>query len=83
MWETVIATALIMAFGYASVLHVIFYAGAVLGETIMEIWEPVFYDSQPAEVFKIRQAPENSPLPTRRSEAKVLTHRSLKFLSHS
>jgi hypothetical protein len=73
VWETVIATALIAAFGAVGILYVIFYAGEVLGETVMEVWDPANYNSKPSEVFKLQQAPQNSPLPTRRSEAKVLT----------
>ncbi len=73
IWEAVVAVALIAAFGYASVLYVIFYAGYALGETIMEIWDPRYYDSKPSQVFKVKQAPKNTPLPTSRSAAKVLT----------
>jgi hypothetical protein len=73
VWETVVAAALWAAFGSVAVLYVIFYAGAALGETIMEVWDPATYNSKPSEVFQLKQAPQNSPLPTRRSEAKVLT----------
>ena len=73
LWETVVATALVLAFGAVAVLYTIFYAGAVLGETIMEVWDPSYYDSKPSEVFKLQQAPQNSPLPTSRNEAKILT----------
>ncbi|MGF1675565.1 MAG: hypothetical protein ACFCUV_18050 [Rivularia sp. (in: cyanobacteria)] len=72
IWDTVIATAIYTAFGAASLLYVIFYAGAQLGETIMEIWDPTRHNSKPSQVFKLQQAPQNSPLPTQRSEAKVL-----------
>jgi hypothetical protein len=72
IWDTVITTAIYAAFGAASILYVIFYAGAKLGETIMEIWDPAYYTSKPSQVFKLQQAPQNSPLPTQRSEAKVL-----------
>jgi len=79
LWETVIVTALIAAFGLVATLYVIFYAGAVLGETIMEIWDPSYYSSKPSEVFVVEQAPtfgqalQDSPLPTNRSAAKKLT----------
>ncbi len=72
IWETVVAAALIAAFGYAATLYVIFYAGAVLGETIMEIWDPQYANSKPSKVFKLKQAPQSSPLPEYRSEAKIL-----------
>jgi len=73
LWETVIVAALAAAFGFVAVLYVIFYAVGLLGETIMEIWDPNYYDSKPSQVFKMKQAPQNSPLPKRRSDAKVLT----------
>lgn len=79
VWETVIVTALIAAFGFVATLYVIFYAGAVLGETIMEIWDPSYYSSKPSEVFVLEKAPtfgqalQDSPLPANRSAAKKLT----------
>ena len=82
LWETVIAVALIAAFGRVATLYVIFYAGAALGETIMEAWDPNYYSSKPSEVFAVEQAPnfrpvyQNSPLPTNRSEAKLLDLRN-------
>ncbi len=72
IWETIVAAALITAFGYVATLYVIFYAGAVLEETIMEIWDPRYANSKPSEVFKLGQAPQSSPLPKKRSEAKKL-----------
>lgn len=72
LWDSVVVTALIAAFGFVATLYVIFYAGAVLGETIMEIWDPNYYSSKPSQVFKVKQAPQNTPLPTKRSEAKTL-----------
>lgn len=72
IWNTVIASALYAAFGAASVFYVIFYAGTKLGETIMEIWDPDYHKAKPSQVFKLQQAPRNSPLPTQRSEAQVL-----------
>lgn len=72
IWDTVIATALYTAFGVASVLYVIFYAGAMLGETIMEIWDPNYHNTKPSQIFKLQQAPQNSPLPTQRSQAQIL-----------
>ncbi|NER38448.1 MAG: hypothetical protein F6J93_31600 [Oscillatoria sp. SIO1A7] len=72
IWETVVATALIAAFGLFATLYVIFYAGAMLGETIMEIWDPRYANSKSSQVFKLKQAPQESPLPTYREEAKVL-----------
>lgn len=79
VWETVIVAALIAAFGLVATLYVIFYAGAVLGETIVEIWDPRYYDSKPSQVFIVEQAPtlgkglQDSPLPTNRAAAKKLT----------
>lgn len=72
IWETVVATALIAAFGLFAILYVIFYAGAMLGETIMEIWDPKYANSKPSQVFKLKQAPQDSPLPKYRDKAKVL-----------
>ncbi|UXE63238.1 MAG: hypothetical protein KA717_11620 [Woronichinia naegeliana WA131] len=72
IWETAVATVLIAAFGLVSILYVMFYAGAVLGETIMEIWDPASYTTKPSQVFALEQAPQDSPLPTNRSEAKRL-----------
>ncbi|GET38494.1 hypothetical protein [Microseira wollei] len=71
LWETAIASVLTAAFGFASILYVIFYAGSVLGETIMEIWDPRYVNSKPSQVFKLKQAPQNTPLP-KRSEAQTL-----------
>ncbi len=73
IWNTLIAATLLAAFGSAAILYVIFYSGAVLGQTIMEVWDPEYHDSKDSEVFVIGQAPQNSPLPTKRREAKVLT----------
>ena len=76
IWQEAIAIALLAAFGQVSILYVIFYAGAVLGETIMEVWDPDYYNSKnskPSEVFKLKQAPQDSPLPTSGNEARVLT----------
>ncbi|MCC3437134.1 MAG: hypothetical protein EAZ39_04840 [Oscillatoriales cyanobacterium] len=72
LWETVIVTALIAVFGFVATLYVILYAGALLGETMMEIWDPVYYTTKPSQVFVLEQAPQDSPLPTNRSEAKRL-----------
>jgi len=72
IWETAVATVLIAAFGLISILYVIFYASAVVGETIMEIWDPTSYSTKPSQVFALEQAPQDSPLPTNRSEAKRL-----------
>lgn len=72
LWETVILGVLIAAFGLVATLYVIFYAGAVLGETVMEIWDPVNYNTKPSEVFILEQAPQESPLPTNSSEARRL-----------
>ncbi|MFY7883441.1 MAG: hypothetical protein ACOVOV_01210 [Dolichospermum sp.] len=71
IWYTAVATVLIAAFGALATLYVIFYAGALLGETMMEIWDPG-YPAKQSQVFKLKQAPQSSPLPTNRSEAKVL-----------
>lgn len=71
IWKTAVATVLIAAFGSVATLYVIFFAGLVLGETMMEIWDPNYPNKQ-SQVFKLKQAPQSSPLPTNRSEAKVL-----------
>ena len=72
VWETAVATALIAAFGVVGTLYVIFYAGYALGETFMEIWDPRNLN-KPSRTFTLQQAPQNSPLPEKRSDAKVLT----------
>lgn len=78
LWDTVIVTSLIAAFGFVTTLYVIFYAGYFLGETIMEIWDPNYYSSKPSEVYDLGPAPtfspasQDSPLPTNRSQAKIL-----------
>ena len=72
IWETAVAGLLLTAFGTVAVLYVIFYAGAVLGETIVEFWDPLKYDTTPSEIFRLEQAPQDSPLPTKRSDAKKL-----------
>ncbi len=50
IWYTAVATVLIAAFGALATLYVIFYAGALLGETMMEIWDPR-YSSKQSQVF--------------------------------
>ncbi len=70
IWETAVKTVLIAAFGFASVLYVIFYTGYIAGETIMEIWDP--RSNKPSEVFKIRQAPSGARLNKTRNEAQIL-----------
>ncbi|MBW4479359.1 MAG: hypothetical protein KME54_21515 [Tolypothrix brevis GSE-NOS-MK-07-07A] len=72
VWDTAIASVLIVAFGADIVLHAIFYAGAIAGETLMEVWDPRYHNSKPSEVFSVTQAPQDSPLPTQRSKAKVV-----------
>lgn len=78
IWQTAVVSVLIAAFGAVATLYVIFYAGFLLGETIMEVWDPRYSNSKPSEVIAVKQsptlrpAPQNSPLPTQRSEARVL-----------
>ena len=72
IWQAAIATVLIAAYGYVAVLYAIFYAGAVLGETMMEVWDPVYATTKTSQVFKVEQAPQNSPLPTKRSNEQVV-----------
>lgn len=72
IWYSEVAPILTAFFGYLDVtLYVIFYATALLGVTMMEIWDPRYPNKQ-SQVFKLKQAPQNSPLPTNRSEARVL-----------
>ncbi len=71
IWDTVVVSLLIGAFGFVAVLYVIFYASYILGETLMEVWDP-HQSHKPSETFKLRQAPQSSPLPKNRNEAKVL-----------
>jgi hypothetical protein len=76
IWEIAVAAVLIAAFGLVATLYVIFYAGYVLGETIMEVWDPSYVNSKPSQVFSVEQAPQSSPLPKTRSEAKKLKLRN-------
>lgn len=69
VWYTVIASVLIAAFGYAMTLYAIFYAGATMYETIMEVWDPR-YQNKPSEPFSIEAAPPNTPLARSRGEVK-------------
>ncbi len=68
VWYAAMVGVLIAAFGKALTLYAIFYAGAILTETLMEVWDPK-YPNKPSEVFSIEQAPENTPLPKQRSQA--------------
>ena len=72
IWNVAIASILIAAFGQVAILYAIFYAGAVLGQTIMEVWDPRYADSKPSQVFQVKQAPQNSPLPKYRSNNHVI-----------
>jgi hypothetical protein len=72
IWETAVANTLFDRFGAVKILYIIFYAGAARGQTIMEIWDPRYVNSKPSEVFKLKQAPQDSPLPKYRSEAQPL-----------
>jgi len=72
IWPALVAPVLAAVFGEISVLYVIFYAGAVVAQTIMEIWDPLKINNKPSQVFKLEEAPLNSPLPEVRSEARVL-----------
>ncbi|QEI41340.1 hypothetical protein BMF77_01925 [Dolichospermum sp. UHCC 0315A] len=88
IWERIIRSALILAYGVGVVLYAIFYAGKEIGETLMEVWDPRYHEKKDSQVFSIRQAPQSgqelkfgqapqgSPLPTNRSEAKILTLRN-------
>ncbi|WP_143046498.1 CHAT domain-containing protein [Trichormus sp. NMC-1] len=71
VWQSISST-LLIAFGNVPVLYGIFYAESMQGETLMEIWDPAYYDSKPSQVFSVRQYPIDNPLPTRRSDARVL-----------
>lgn len=72
IWELAVETALLAAFGAVSVLYVIFYAAASSAKTIMEVWDPNYFDSKPSEIFVVDKAPQDSPLPTHRNKAKIL-----------
>jgi hypothetical protein len=72
VWNVAIASVLISVFGVGVVLYAIFLAGAIAGETLMEVWDPRYHNSKPSQVFSVRQAPQDSPLPTQRSESKVV-----------
>lgn len=70
IWEAAVASVLIAAFGFVASLYVIFYSGYMLGETIMEVWNP--HSNRPSEVFKVRQAPKGATLNKTRNEARIL-----------
>jgi hypothetical protein len=65
IWDTIVSTALIAAYGFVVGLYVIFYSIGVIGETLMEIWNPNanVYNQRP-QVFTIQQA-EQKQLPPR------------------
>ena len=76
VWPRV-SQALSEAFGAATnLLYAIFYAGTVIGETIMEVWDPRYYNTKPSQVFNLKQAPQDSPLPIKRGESKVMELRN-------
>ncbi len=78
LWYSAIVGVLIGAFGYAATLYAIFYAGAVLYETLMEVWNP--NSNKPSEVFSIEQAPANTPLPRQRSQVtKVMALKNIQY----
>ncbi|NES23379.1 MAG: hypothetical protein F6K41_31795 [Symploca sp. SIO3E6] len=80
IWSSEVASVLLEAFGVKDFLHVIFYAAKTVGWVMMEIWDSNYVYSKPSQVFKVQQsqalrmtpAPQNSPLPQQRSQAKVL-----------
>ncbi|WP_017721049.1 hypothetical protein [Kamptonema formosum] len=79
VWHTAIVGVLIPAFGMADILCAIVYAGAILTETLMEIWDPKSLN-KPSQLFSIEQAPENTPLPKQRSEVtKVMVLKNLQY----
>lgn len=79
VWDSVIVGVLIAAFGIVDTLYVIFYAGAILTETLIEIWDPR-YSNKPSEVFSIEQAPENTPLPKQRSQVtKIMAMTNIQY----
>ncbi|ROI10199.1 hypothetical protein ACLB6K_13595 [Microcystis aeruginosa FACHB-524] len=73
IWYTEIAPVLREAFGILShiTLYVIYYAGAKIDEIIKEVWDPRYPQKQ-SQVFILKKAPQNTPLPKYRSDAKVL-----------
>ena len=72
-WNKLILPTLISAFTVeAIVLYTIFYAGPVVGQTIMEIWDARYFDTKESQVFILKEAPQDTPLSTNRSEAKIL-----------
>ncbi|HIK09667.1 MAG TPA: hypothetical protein IGS52_05275 [Oscillatoriaceae cyanobacterium M33_DOE_052] len=79
VWYTAMVGVLIAAFGYASTLYAIFYAGAILTETLMEVWD-YRYSNKPAQVFSVEKAPANTPLPRYRSEVtKVMALTNIQY----
>lgn len=79
IWQTVVVGVLIAAFGFSATLYVIFYAGFLAGQTIMEIWDPRYYNSKPSEQFVLEKAPQSSPLPTQRNKARVVAMKNVRY----
>ena len=72
-WSSWILPALQKAYGAVSSYYVIFYRSAKkLYETCVEIWNPQALHTRPSRVFRLKQAPANTPLPSRREDARVM-----------
>jgi hypothetical protein len=70
LWETVIVSALIAAFGFAVILYVIFYV--VNGKTIAEFWDP--QKDEETSSFEISGlAPPGTPIPRKSSKPMIIT----------
>jgi hypothetical protein len=75
IWDKNVAPTLLSAFGDVTTLYAIFYApDTPEREVILEVWDPIYVDSKPSEVFRFKGIPNVAArLPSSRSEAKVIT----------
>ncbi|NER38446.1 MAG: hypothetical protein F6J93_31590 [Oscillatoria sp. SIO1A7] len=75
IWDTTIVPVLMAEFGAEASLNVIFYAGSVPGQLIMEIWDPRYADRKPSQVFKLGGLAdyETRRLPQERSKATIMS----------
>ncbi|GAB4189549.1 MAG: hypothetical protein Fur006_30900 [Coleofasciculaceae cyanobacterium] len=64
LWDVFIAGILFSTFGYAYILYVIFYV--LYDDIIMEAWDSNDM-SKPSERFKLEEADQNTPLPSRQN----------------
>jgi hypothetical protein len=74
IWDKTISPTLLAEFGNVATLYAIFYATDHSDEVVLEVWDPAYVDSKPAEVFRLRGLPDVArQLPAARAEAKIIT----------